>query len=107
MKYETLLSITLELQKAWRMSKIAYDIGLDTTEMTEPENMVIDILMREVMTKEAYDDYSWFMYEKGYIDGKLDPNIKSWDKDGNEILKTFDELYEHIVKTDGFKNKQV
>ena len=105
MKYETFLSITLHLQKAWRMSGAAYDIGIDITEFTEPENHVIHTLLKEIMTEEALDDFSWFMYEKGYIEGKLNPDMKSWDKDGNEILRTFDELYEHIVKMNGFKTR--
>jgi hypothetical protein len=103
MRYETFLSITLHLQKAWTLSSAAYAIGIDTTEFTEPENHVIYTLLKEVMTEEALDDCSWFMYEKGYIEGKLNPDMKSWDKDGNEILRTFDELYEHIVKIGGFK----
>ena len=42
-------------------------------------------------TEEGQDWISWWYFEKS-----MDPGLKAYDDNGNEICRTFDELYEHV-----------
>ena len=62
---------------------------VDLTNVTDGHEQVISTLFKCYFGEEGYDWISWFLYEKN---GRED--IQAWDKDGNEICRNEDELWE-------------
>lgn len=62
---------------------------VDLTNITEGYEQIISTLFKCYFGKEGYDWISWFLYEK---QGRED--MRAWDKDGNEICRNEDELWD-------------
>ena len=52
-----------------RINKL-YKLGLDSYEMFDEHDRIINALWKEVLTDEGYDWLSWYLYEKNGISGK-------------------------------------
>ena len=62
---------------------------VDLTNVTDGYDKLISTLFTCYFGEEGYDWISWFLYEKN---GRED--MQAWDKDGNEICRNEDELWE-------------
>jgi hypothetical protein len=62
---------------------------VDLTNVTDEYEQLISTLLNCYFGEEGYEWISWFLYEKR---GREDMN--AWDKDGNEICRNEDELWE-------------
>ena len=102
MKRETFDKIELNLQASWLRETKLYDLGIDISEATNNDGVIIDTLMSLVMTEQGYDWFNWFMYEADYISGKKLEHYKATEDD-KEILRTIDELYDYLKKNKHFK----
>jgi hypothetical protein len=52
---------------------------------------LFDMVIASNYTEEGQDWINWWYFEKS-----MDPGLKAYDDNGNEICRTFDELYEHV-----------
>ena len=78
-----------------RVNEIGNVIGLEvfTCDIVEYGNILFEDLLSFLFNEEAVDDIYWWLYER-----RFNPELKMWDKDGNEIsTETIDDLWE-IVK---------
>lgn len=106
MTFETFKKI-LDLQvEHYRKSNELYKLGIDTIELTEPLSEAVDLLWKNILTKEGEDHLSWFVFEKDYISGKLKEDMKTWDEEGNEIINNLEELYSYLVDNCYFRAKK-
>ena len=71
----------------------AYKLGIDLTEFRESAQEVIELLLKHVFDEEQYETLSWWMYEKDF--GRRE-DLQMWDKDGNEVCRTVEELHQFL-----------
>jgi len=83
----------------------AYKIGLDLIDYTEPYDKAVTILLEEILTPEGNDWLSWFLYEKGGIDGNIRKDMKAWDGK-KEICKNLKGLHQYLIDNSYFRNNQ-
>jgi hypothetical protein len=76
-----------------KRTRAAYKLGIDLTEFRESAQEVIDLLLKHVFNEEQYECLSWWMYEKDF--GRRE-DLQMWDKDGNEVCRTVEELYKFL-----------
>ena len=69
----------------------AYRLGIDLIEFTESAQEVVNTLLKHVFDEHQYETLSWWMYEKDF--GRRD-QLQMWDKDGNEVCRTVEELHQ-------------
>ena len=105
MTFETFKKI-LDLQSEhFQKEQKLYEMGLDTIVLNESLVGAISMLWREVLTEYGVDNLEHFLYEKDYISGNLREDMKTWDENGNEIIKSVEELYEYLVSNSYFRAK--
>jgi hypothetical protein len=80
-----------------------YKLKIDLTEVCDEQDRVITLLWNELLTKEGVDWFDWFIYEKGYISGKLNKDLKAFDENKNEIIKDIKGLYNYLIHQKYFK----
>lgn len=84
--------------KKWfeQVDKASEALGIPTlfeSNLIDYSNKLFDILLDTIFNKYGVDDINWWIYEKSG-----NPDLKMWDKEGNEIpTETIDDLWE-IVK---------
>lgn len=66
-------------------------IDLQDSSITKGLYEIFSIAMEESYDREGLDWILWFIYEK-----QSNPALKAFDSEGNEIIKTEDELYEYL-----------
>ena len=68
-------------------------LGIDVTEspLFNTAGCLFDMVIASNYTEEGQDWINWWYFEKS-----VDPGLKAYDDNGNEICRTFDELYEHV-----------
>lgn len=93
--------IILENIKAHSKSISRDEIGVFSTaviEICDPLFSVISSLFESIFTEEGAEWIEWFLWEKGYCyDRHLNEDcLKSYDNDGNEIIKDVSELYDFL-----------
>lgn len=68
-------------------------LGVDFVETSffNTAGCLFDMLIASNYTEEGQDWISWWYFEKS-----IDPGLRAYDEEGNEICRTFDELYDHI-----------
>jgi len=71
----------------------AYKLGIDLSEFDEPKQEVISILLKHVLNEYQYETLCWWMYEKDF--GRRE-DLQMWDKDGNEVCRTVEELHQFL-----------
>jgi len=71
----------------------AYKLGIDLTEFREIAQQVIDLLLKRVLNEDQYETLCWWMYEKDF--GRRE-DLQMWDKDGNEVCRTVEELHQFL-----------
>ena len=71
----------------------AYRLGIDLIEFTESAQEVVNTLLKHVFDEHQYETLSWWMYEKDY--GRR-ADLQMWDKDGNEVCRTVEELHQFL-----------
>lgn len=74
-----------------KRTREAYKLGIDLTEFRESAQEVIDLLLKHVFNEHQYECLSWWMYEKDF--GRRE-QLQMWDKDGEEVCRTVDELHQ-------------
>lgn len=89
------------MKKSSQNMQAAQKLNIDLTEFMEDESWVTQHLWNVILTKEGYDWFSWFMYEKAYL-YDLRKDMKAWDEDKNEICQTIDDLYNYLVTSNYF-----
>lgn len=57
---------------------------------------IFNIFFKEMYGEDGKDWIDWFLYEKMGSDHPEE--MKAWDKDGNEICKNIEELWEMLEK---------
>jgi hypothetical protein len=70
----------------------------------DDQNKLINTLWGHILTIEGLDWFSWFMYEKNYISGKIKKHLTAKDESGKEICKDLKGLHEYLVTQMYFKN---
>jgi trans-2-enoyl-CoA reductase len=73
--------------------RAAYRLGIDLTEFTESAQEVVNTLLKHVLNEDQYETLSWWMYEKDF--GRRE-DLQMWDKDGNEVCRTVEELHQFL-----------
>jgi hypothetical protein len=73
--------------------RAAYRLGIDLIEFTESAQEVVNVLLKHVFDEEQYETLSWWMYEKDF--GRRE-DLQMWDKDGNEVCRTVEELHQFL-----------
>lgn len=81
-----LISINVETNK---LSKLGID-AIESPIISNAEDIAIAFLS-EAYNQDGTDWIMWWIYEK---DG--DPTLQAFDENGNEIIRTIDELYEYV-----------
>ena len=76
-----------------KRTREAYRLGIDLSEFDEPKQEVISILLKHVLNEDQYECITWWMHEKDF--GRRE-DLQMWDKDGNEICRTVEELHEYL-----------
>jgi predicted protein tyrosine phosphatase len=89
------------MKKSSENMQAAQKLNIDLNEFMEDESWVTQHLWNVILTKEGYDWFSWFMYEKAYL-YDLRKDMKAWDEDKNEICQTIDDLYNYLVTSKYF-----
>lgn len=79
-----------------------YNLGIDLQEVTTPLRMIIDIYICSILTDDGSDWFGWFMYEKGYVYGKMRNDLKGYDGK-KEICKDLRGLYDYLNENKYFK----
>ena len=103
MTFKQFLKIySLYVAHSKRMTAL-YKLGIEADNLTVNQDTLVDILMSQILTEYGTDWFFWFMYEKGGIDGKINPKIKGHDGDGTEICKDLKGLYDYLIKNKYFK----
>lgn len=64
-------------------------VDLQDCSFTKCLHEMFDLVIEETYNKEGLDLVLWFIYEKR-------ASLRATDKDGNEIIKTKDELYDYL-----------
>ena len=86
-----------------RINKL-YKLGLDSYEMFDEHDRIINALWKEVLTEEGYEWLFWYLYEKNGISGKPKKYLEATDKDGTEICYNLISIYKFLVKEGYFKS---
>ena len=81
-------------QKESERQMSLYDLGVDLLNFHNYNLENEDILLHSIYTEEGMDWFDWFLYEK--LPQPNTNDIKAWDENGIEILKTVEELYEYL-----------
>jgi len=71
----------------------AYKLGIDLSEFSESAEEVTEVLLKHVFNEDQYECITWWMYVKDF--GRR-ADLQMWDKDGNEICRTVEELHEYL-----------
>lgn len=98
--------INLQAEQYQKQQKL-YKLGIDLIEINDPLELVISELWAELLTNEGYNWLSWFLYEYYWISGDPKLEIKAWDEEGTEIIKTTEELHEYLTVNSYFRAKKV
>lgn len=107
MTFETFKKI-LDLQKEhYQKEQKIYELGLVLCDFNDSIQSVVTALWQEVLTEEGEEWISYFLYEKDYISGKLREEMKAYDEESNEIIKTIEELHEYLTVNSYFRAKKV
>jgi hypothetical protein len=80
-------------------------LKVDLIEAFDEQDKAIQLLWQEVLTGFGYDWLSWFLYEKGGIEGKPREDLSAWDKDNKEICKDLKGLWTYLIKEEHFINQ--
>ena len=104
MKFETFKHLTDLMVEHWKAVDSCYNIGIDIMNLLEAQDQVVDKLWKQILTEEGKDWFDWFMYEKGYITGKIRKDFTAYDESGKEICKDLKGLHEYLVIQMYFKN---
>lgn len=103
MKYDNFKEI-IDLQcKFFQNSLKLNELGVDLVTFTETSEKAIELLWEEILTKEGDDWLLWFIWEKEYAFGELREDLKAYDENGDEIVKTLEELHQYLVDNKMFK----
>lgn len=78
----------------------AYKAKVDLIEFTDVYSAIITNLILEIYGEEGGDWFSWFVYENNFGEGPLE----AYNKDGEVILKTIDEMWEFLEEKRKVKN---
>lgn len=62
------------------------------------------MLWSEVLTESGVENLEWFLYERDWISGSPDLDMKALDGE-TEILKSVEGLYEYLVSNSYFLAK--
>jgi hypothetical protein len=80
-----------------------HDLGVDLYGAFEENELLINRLWERILTEYGLDWFTWFMYEKNYIeDGIGRPDLTATDQ-GTPICEDLKGLYEYLVKNNYFK----
>lgn len=101
MKKETFMKTCKRMKVSTDKMQAAYKLNIDLTEFMDDDSWVSQSLWNVILTKEGYDWFSWFMYEKAYL-YEIREGMKAWDEDKNEICQTIDDLYNYLVTNNYF-----
>lgn len=102
MEYKNFKEIVDKLCYLQKNSLEFYKMGLCLIEREEPYHIIISLFWDEILTKEGKEWLEWFLYEKKWIYGTPDENIKAWEKEGEEICKDLEGLFEYLTRCDYF-----
>ena len=104
MKYKEFKELVDLMVKHEEKIDAAYKLNIDLIEFNDDQNKLINTLWGHILTVEGLDWFSWFMYEKDYISGKIKKDFTATDESGKEICKDLKGLHEYLVIQMYFKN---
>jgi alpha-amylase/alpha-mannosidase (GH57 family) len=104
MKYKDFKELVDLMVKHGEKIDAAYKLKIDLIDFCDDQNKLIDTLWGHILTVEGLDWFSWFMYEKDYISGKIKKHLTAKDESGKEICKDLKGLHEYLVTQMYFKN---
>lgn len=101
-KFKKILNLQAE---HYQKEQKIYQLGLVLCDFNDPIQSVITALWQEVLTEEGEERISYFLYDKYWISGEPNLEMKAYDKEGNEIIKTIEELHEYLTTNSYFRAK--
>jgi hypothetical protein len=104
MKYKDFKELVDLMVKHEEKIDAAYKLKIDLIDFCDDQNKLINTLWGHILTIEGLDWFSWFMYEKDYISGKIKKHLTAKDESGKEICKDLKGLHEYLVIQMYFKN---
>jgi alpha-amylase/alpha-mannosidase (GH57 family) len=104
MKYKEFKELVDLMVKHEEKIDAAYKLKIDLIDFCDDQNKLINTLWGHILTVEGLDWFSWFMYEKDYISGKIKKHLTAKDESGKEICKDLKGLHEYLVTQMYFKN---
>lgn len=105
MKRDSFIRACEKMKQSSDKITAANKLKIDLTEFMDDDYWVIQHLWTTILTKEGYDWFSWFMYEKAYL-YELRDYMKAHD-DGKEICQTIDDLYNYLVTNNYFNTPTI
>lgn len=97
MTYTHFLTYLLAYKKFYEDISELHSLGFDFLEgkfkLTHPIDIMVSTIYKSHYGDEGWEWVEWFIYEKNY---GLNPEIKAWDKDGNEVCYSYESLYEYL-----------
>lgn len=100
MKLEDFKKLIQTLKEADTQIDEAYKAKVDLIDFVDVYHGSITILLKEIYGEEGEDWFTWFVYENNFGEGPLE----AYDKDGDIILKTIDEMWEFLEEKRKIKN---
>lgn len=99
-EFESIIQLMVEHNK--KMGKL-HDLDIDLYDFNNTQDVIINSLWSQLLTPEGNDWFTWFLYEKNYIqDGKGRKDLKAW-KHEKEICKNLKGLYDFLKSEKYFK----
>lgn len=86
----------------WQKLDELYKFKIDFLDAFDEQELIIDLLWKQVLTADGKDWLGWYLYEKDGISGKLKKDITAHDGDV-EICKDVKGLYKYLIKQKYFK----
>jgi hypothetical protein len=90
MKVKKLEQLIKELKSISNRNRKLYELDVDLIAYDNKFHSIINTLLKEMFTKEAYNWFEWYCFEKDFGE-RID--IKAWDKEKNEICKDINGLH--------------
>jgi hypothetical protein len=98
MTKEAFEKVILNLQLALKRSRELYKLGLDMTQVEEPYQAVIDILLNVSFNNNQVEWINWYLYDKVGIKGEVLQAYKTVDGKQVEICYDIDSLWETVCE---------
>jgi len=103
-KFKKILNLQAE---HYQKEQKIYELGLVLCDLNDCIQSVVAGLWSEVLTEKGEEVLDWFLFEKFWISGEPNEDIKAYDSEGNDIIRNIDELHGYLTVNSYFRAKKV